>query len=167
MICVDTLPELMHSISKRSIHIWRTSNLITDILILILCIGLLITSYSFHWYQWIIITLWIVIPIIPLGMIWSVAMEPKWKYTYWTYGFNEHYVRFQHGRLFSKQVVIPMSKIQFVETEQGPLLRSNNVETITIGTMGTPHKIPMLAREDAHILKEHIATYAQVKEVDV
>lgn len=163
---MHALPKLAHSISPHSIRIWRITNLISEIIFLIILIGLLIASYQFDWYHWITVVLWIVAAIVPLGMIWSIIFEPIWKYNYWSYGFDEHYIRFKQGRLFMKQTVIPMTKIQFVETEQGPLLRSNNVHTITIGTMGTPHKIPMLAEEDARILKEHISTYAQIKEVD-
>lgn len=164
---MDTLPQLIHSISPRSIRVWRTTNLISEFIILILLIGLLIASYHFDWYRWITIVLWIIIAILPLGMIWSIVFEPKWKYNYWSYGFDESYIRLQSGRLFMSQSVIPMSKIQFVETEQGPLLKANHLYTVTIGTMGTPHKIPMLPAEDAHTLKTHIANYAQMKEVDV
>lgn len=164
---MHTLPKLTYHISPHSIRIWRLTNLIVEILVLITVCGALFASYYFGWYQWVNIVLWILVGVIPLGMIWSVGLEPAWKYNNWSYGFNETYIRFQHGRLFMKQVVVPMAKIQFVETEQGPLLRSYRVHTVTIGTMGTPHKIPNLSDKDAHVLKAHIAKYAQIKEVDV
>lgn len=164
---MDPLPHMTEPISKHAIRIWRMTNAITEFVILIILAGLLFTSYYFHWYDWVTIVLWILIAIVPIGIVWSVVIEPKWKYTNWKYGVNQFFIRFTRGRLFKTQTVIPMSKIQFVEVEQGPLLRLNHVHTITIGTLGGSHKIPMLPEEEAFALRKQIANYAQIKEVDV
>ncbi len=163
---MDPLPNMTNPISKHAIRIWRITNLLSEFVLLNLLVILLILSIYFHWYNWITIVLWILIALIPVGITWSVIIEPKRKYSYWKYGVNEHFIRFTYGRLFTTQTVIPMAKVQFVELEQGPLLRQYDVHTITIGTLGDTHKIPILPEKEVFALRKQIANYAQIKEVD-
>lgn len=163
---ISTLPDLDQNISKRAINVWRLSNILVEGIIYVILIGLLWTSNYFDWYQWITIILWVSVITAPLGLVWSIVFEPKFKQKYWKYGINEHFIYLKHGRFFSNTVVIPMTKVQYVEAEQGPLLRKYNLSTITIGTLGDKHTIPALFNQKAAELRTEIASHARLKEVE-
>lgn len=163
---MDTLPKLENNIAKQAVKIWRLTNILWEISIYLVFIALLFLSYYFTWIDWIRVVLWVLICIMPLGMIWSIGFEPRLKQRYWKYGVNERFVYLKHGRFFSTQIVIPMTKVQYVEAEQGPLLRKYQLYTLTIGTLGASHAIPALPEVEALALRAHISNEARLKEVE-
>ncbi|WP_308737420.1 PH domain-containing protein [Paenibacillus sp. PCH8] len=59
-----------------------------------------------------------------------------------------------------------MAKVQSVTTNQGPLMRKYGLYSVTVGTMGSGHHIPALPEEVAFALRNQIASYARINEVD-
>ena len=59
-----------------------------------------------------------------------------------------------------------MTKIQSISTNQGPLLRKYDFYSISIDTMGSSHSIPALPKEKAIELRNQIAYFAKIKEVE-
>lgn len=163
---MNTLPKLENNISKRAIKVWRLNNIIVEMIFYIGAVGLLWTSYHFEWYRWITIVLWILVFAAPVGMIWSIFFEPVFKQKHWKYGINEHFIHLKYGRFFATHIVIPMTKVQYVEAEQGPLLRKYHLYTVTIGTLGEKHTIPALPDQEALKLRAQIANHARLKEVE-
>lgn len=86
---------------------------------------------------------------------------------YWGYAINEHDIDIQHGIIVIKRSLIPMHKIQHVDTEHGPILRLFKLATLSISTAGTKHKIPALHQERAEALRQQIAHLARMSEEDV
>jgi len=163
---MGTLPKLENNISQRAIPVWRLTNIIAEVIFYLIIVGLLWASYYFDWYRWAVIVLWLLVTVIPFGMLWSICFEPKFKQRHWKYGINEHFIYLKYGKFFATETVIPMTKVQFVEAEQGPLLRKYQLYTITIGTLGEKHTIPALSDEEAFSLRAQIASHARLKEVE-
>ncbi len=63
-------------------------------------------------------------------------------------------------------MTIPMTKIQGVSTTQGPILRRYQLRSITVETMGSSYSIPALEEKVAYELRDNIAEYAKIKEVE-
>lgn len=59
-----------------------------------------------------------------------------------------------------------MTKIQSVATEQGPILRKYGLYSVSVETMGSSHTIPALPKDVAVELRNQIAQYAKIKEVE-
>jgi len=72
----------------------------------------------------------------------------------------------KHGALKKVHQIVPMAKVQSVTTNQGPLLRKYGLYSVSIGTMGSSHTIPALPEEVALELRNQIASYARINEVD-
>ena len=70
------------------------------------------------------------------------------------------------GALVEEYKIVPMTKIQSVATNQGPLLRKYGLYNLTVETMGSSHMIPALPTVVANELRNRIAEYAKLKEVD-
>src|SRR5690625_6421028 len=94
-----------------------------DVIVLIILGGLLWAGYYFDWYRWLKVILWILLGISPFAVIWSIIIDPILIQRYWRYGMDENFVRLKHGKFFTIDTVVPMKKIQYVEAEQGPILR--------------------------------------------
>jgi len=66
-----------------------------------------------------------------------------------------------------KRTLIPMVRVQHVDTAQGPILKKYDLSNISISTAATTHIIPMLITEDADRLRSRISELARVAEDDV
>ncbi|GGB55662.1 PH domain-containing protein [Virgibacillus dakarensis] len=163
---MNIINEPDNHISQDAVTVWRISNSIGEGIALIVLAGLLWAGYYFDWYHWIIIVLWVLIVLTPISAIWSVFMEPLLLQKYWRYGINEEFVQLKHGILNEEHIIIPMTKVQYVEAKQGPLLRKYKLYTLSIGTMQSSHSIPALPEHEALMLRDEIAHKAKLKEVD-
>lgn len=160
------LLEPTKRISKNAVTVWRITNALIDLIGILIGIGLLWASYTFDWYRWIVIVLWVLLILAPLFAIWSVIIEPKLLHRYWRYGIDQNYVRLRYGIINRTEAVVPMTKIQYVEANQGPLMRRYNLYSLTIGTMSSSHDIPALPKEEAFALRDQISHHAKLNEVE-
>lgn len=83
-------------------------------------------------------------------------------YRRWRWDVTDTQVRLQSGLIIIKRTVIPMARIQHVDTSQGPILRLFDLSEVHVSTAAGPHKIPMLAEKDAAGIRDRIAALAQV-----
>lgn len=163
---MTTIPQPENQISKDAITVWRITNITVDAIALVILIGLHWAGIHFNWFHWITAILWILIGLTIIFAIWDVLIEPRVLYKYWRFGMTEEFVQLKHGVFSHKHIVIPMTKIQYVEATQGPLLRKYGLYTITVGTMRSSHAIPALPETQAFLLRDSIAERARLKEVE-
>jgi len=100
-----------------------------------------------------------------LGAVWSF-INPFLLYKNWRYDVDEEFLQLKSGVLYEEHQLVPMTKIQSVATKQGPLLRKYGLCSISIETMGSSHTIPALPKDVAIKLRNQIAHYAKIKEVE-
>lgn len=97
-------------------------------------------------------------------VLWNVLWYQRVKQTRFHYVINEWEVRLRFGVLIHGEAILPMTKVQFVERKQGPLLRYFRLQTIRIGTAGGVHEIPALHEEVAQALLKVLSVYARIEE---
>lgn len=153
-------------ISKDAIKVWRITNLIIHLIVLVIGIGLITAAFYFNWYQWIKITFLVLFGLEILSLIWDVAIEPVLLQRYWRYDISSEYVQIKHGVFYVKHTMMPMTKVQYVTAKQGPLLRKYKLYTLQLGTMSSSFDIPALPEDTALALRSQIADYAKIKEVE-
>ena len=78
-----------------------------------------------------------------------IFLFPKISWLRWRYEVRESEIELQHGLFIVKRTLIPMVRVQHVDTSQGPILRKYNLAGITISTAATNHTIPALVMEEA------------------
>lgn len=131
----------------------------------IILAGVFWLYFYFNWPSW---AFWILIALLVIsvcGTFWSFV-EPKLLYRSWSYQWNEEYLQLSYGVLKKEWVTVPMTKIQSVSTVQGPLMKRYNTRSVKVETMGSSYTIPGLEEDIALSLREVIAEYAKLKEVD-
>ncbi|RMD02487.1 hypothetical protein D9O40_06105 [Clostridium autoethanogenum] len=74
---------------------------------------------------------------------------PFLEYKQWKYGIFEDKIELIEGIIIRKRTIIPVSRIQNLKIEQGPIERMCKIASVNIITAGGTHKIPAIAVEDA------------------
>lgn len=87
---------------------------------------------------------------------------PPLAYRRWRFGIDDEEIDLQHGRLWVERVLIPMARVQHVDTETGPLERRLGLASVRIHTASGGFEIPALDVERAAELRTRIARLARV-----
>lgn len=153
-------------LSKDAVKVWIIRDTIGNLIGFIVLAVLFILDYKYSWPGWIGWILLAITIVSVIGTVWSIKMEPILHYKNWRYDVNEEFLQLNSGIFNEKHELIPMTKIQSVATNQGPLLRKYGLYSISIKTMASSHDIPALSRETAIELREQIAHFAKIKEVE-
>jgi hypothetical protein len=101
----------------------------------------------------------LMIPVAALGVAWTVWV-PAASYRHFTYQVGDVDVRVMHGWWTRRVAVVLHSRIQHVDTRQGPVERALGLATVVIytaGSMGAMVGIPGLAEGDAEALRDRLA----------
>jgi uncharacterized protein len=151
-------------ISERALTVWKTAAIISSMIGWIITIAVLVLTIIFDWVFWIF---GILIALSIIESILSIFILPKLKWKRWRYEVHEHEIDLQRGVFIVKRTIIPMNRVQHVDTQQGPLLRKHHLATVTISTAATVHEIPALDLEEADQLRDSISRLARVDEDDV
>lgn len=155
--------EPQNQINRRALTVWRISAAIAVIFILLLYIGYVIVSTIFDFPIWIAILLFVLLVIYS---ILAIVIVPSIRWKRWRYEVFDEEIDIQYGKFVVRRVLIPMVRVQHVDTIQGPLLRKHNLATVTISTAATIHEIPALNLDEADQLRDTISKLARVVDDD-
>jgi len=154
----------VNQISPKGLKVWRLYGMMHSAIIFVIAIGIC----AMNW--WLEGPLWIYVVSLVIFVIYTyifVYLFPKLRWLRWRYEVREEEIELQHGLFIIKRTLVPMVRIQHVDTEQGPILRKYDLASITISTAATNHTIPALRTNEADELRMRISTLARVAEDDV
>lgn len=154
----------MYQIPPKARTVWRLYGLFQTLFLAVIAAGVIFLTVIFDWPQFI---LYIAIAVV-LGVgILSIVVFPNIRWNVWRYEVREQEIEIQSGLFVVTRTLIPMVRVQHVDTEQGPILKKYNLANISISSAATVHTIPMLLTEDADELRGKISELARVAEEDV
>ncbi|MGM7703604.1 PH domain-containing protein [Pseudalkalibacillus sp. Hm43] len=156
--------EPSQQIAPKALSVWRISGALNSLFFLAVSIGsvVLVTLTD--------LPIWVPVVVIVLSILLSYIMiqvVPKIRYRIWRYEVREYEIELKFGLFIIRRVLIPMVRVQHVDTKQGPLLRHYNLSSVTISTAATIHEIPALDNETADQVRDFISNMARVTEEDV
>ncbi|MDN4606333.1 PH domain-containing protein [Sporosarcina highlanderae] len=151
-------------ISKKGLKVWRLYGLIQTIILAVLAIGGGVLTYFLEgpWWIYAVETVFLLI----IGYL-LIILFPKVRWMRWRYEVRDSEIELQHGIFIVKRTLIPMVRVQHVDTSQGPILRKYGLAEISISTAATVHTIPALIMAEADELRGRISVLARVAEDDV
>jgi uncharacterized protein len=158
------LSEPQKRISERALTVWRITGVIITLLLLFFLGGVITLNVIFDWPIWISV---VAIILFLLAAYIDSFLVPNLRWKHWRYEVREQEIEIQRGIFIIKRTLVPMVRVQHVDTEQGPLLRKYNLATVTISTAATIHVIPALDVEEAEEMRHAISRLARVAEEDV
>lgn len=154
----------VNQISEKGLKVWRLYGIMQTVLILLLAIGAGVFTYLFEGPWWIYA---IAAAVVLLYAYLFIYLFPKVRWMRWRYEVRESEIELQHGLFIVKRTLIPMVRVQHVDTSQGPILRKYDLAGITVSTAATNHTIPALITAEADELRSRISVLARVAEDDV
>lgn len=154
-------PEPSKSLSRKALPAWRLQAFVESLFVALVPIAYGVLLYFFQFPFWI---LWGLIGCYLLYLFLFVYLLPPLRWKRWRYDVLAEEIDLKHGVFIVKRTLIPMSRVQHVDTEQGPLLRRYQLAAVSISTAATVHRIPSLTIEVADELRDRIAQLAAVAE---
>lgn len=157
------------SIGRNAVKTWMIGRVITSIIILtvyILINHLLIIPKFYHisMVKYLMNILGFIIVLISIldSFVW-----PFLEYQQWKYGIFEDKIELIKGIIVRKKIIIPISRIQNLKIEQGPIQRIYKITSINIITAGGCHVIPAIPVEEAEIISERLKRTIEMGERNV
>lgn len=151
-------------ISKKALPVWRITGALNSLIALLICGGAVALSIIFEWPSWVIA---IAVILLLMEAYFFIYLFPQIKWKRWRYEVREQEIELQQGIFIIKRTLIPMIRVQHVDTRQGPILRKYNLATVTVSTAATVHEIPALELEEAEEMRVFISKLARVADEDV
>jgi uncharacterized protein len=156
--------EPQKRISPKALKVWKIYGVFETLIVAAVAAGAITLTVMFEWPQWIIAA---AVAVLILFTYLFVFFIPTIKWKRWRYEVREQEIELQRGIFIVKRTLVPMVRVQHVDTVQGPILKKYELATITISTAATVHEIPALDVEEADELRNSISQLARVAEDDV
>ncbi|MEK4298420.1 PH domain-containing protein [Oceanobacillus sp. FSL W8-0428] len=152
-------------IATDAIKAWQLTAHIYTLIFLLITIGAIAVYIIFDF-----LPIWIIFIIAGLTIVeWIITawIIPKLRWRRWRYQVYDQEIYIQHGILIVTRTIVPMIRVQHVDTQQGPILKKYKLATLEISTAATTHQIPALSEEEASDLRDQISELARVEQDDV
>jgi membrane protein YdbS with pleckstrin-like domain len=86
-----------------------------------------------------------------------VGVVPGMRWRRWRYEIRPDEVDLQRGIFWISRTLVPLARIQHVDTRQGPLQRRFGLSTVVFYTAAGPNQIPELSAPVAADVRDRIA----------
>ena len=147
--------EPAERLDPRAIRLWRITGLIN---MLPLLIGAGVAFWAlvrFGDYSLFVAGL-PVLAMLVLGVA-IVGVVPPLRWRMWRYEIRPDEIDLQRGILWIERTLVPLARIQHVDTRQGPLQRRFGLSTVVFYTAAGPNRIPELSTQVAAEVRDRIA----------
>lgn len=155
---------LWRRIDQRAPKVWRLTHGLVSLILWLVVAGAFTLHITVGLSQLVV---WMMGACVLLYSIIVVLIMPTRQWLRWSYYIVEDEIHLRHGVWFVKQTVIPMVRIQHVDTKQGPFLRRYGLSSVTFSTAAGSHEIPALSVEVADEVRNMIVRLAKVSNEDV
>lgn len=149
---------------REAVTTWRIGIALFSTTLLALPLFLWIVTLETDMPSWIIYTL--AIAIVLIMTLWGFLV-PEIRWRRWRYQIDEEEIDLQRGVIIITRTLVPVKRIQHVDTRQGPILRRFGLSDVTISTAATTHRIPALTDETAEEVRDQISRYVRLAREDV
>jgi membrane protein YdbS with pleckstrin-like domain len=95
------------------------------------------------------------------ALVTGTILVPELRWRRWRWEVREHEIDLQRGILVVRRTLIPMARVQHVETERGLIGQALGLSTVEIHTAAGSHEIPLLRDGDAGTIRARIAELAR------
>ncbi|WP_409343256.1 PH domain-containing protein [Paenibacillus sp. MBLB4367] len=156
--------EPLNRLDGKALFVWRWSGALTTLISLAIVVALIVLTIRFDWPVWISVAAGL---LTALEGLLVILLVPRLRLNRWRYEIREQEIDLLRGIVVRKRTVIPMVRVQHVDTQQGPLMRKYGLSSVTFSTAAGQHEIPALANEEADRVRIQIAELARVNDEDV
>jgi membrane protein YdbS with pleckstrin-like domain len=102
----------------------------------------------------------IALALVLVALVVGTPLVPELRWRRWRWEVREHEIDLQRGILVVRRTLIPMARVQHVDTTSDVIDQQFGLATVQIHTAAGSHKIPLLSTHDAAELRDRIAELA-------
>ena len=102
---------------------------------------------------------WLLLPLLVLAV--GVIAVPELRWRRWRYEVRDHEIDLRHGTVRITRTLVPMLRVQHVDTTQGPIDQALGLATVVVHTAAGATTIPALEEDHAGRLRDRIAALAR------
>jgi len=151
-------------IHPKAIKAWRITGFFYVLPLFIIPLWMLGYDEAFSMPSWLAVLAVYLVPVLLLVLIF-VLSALRWKR--WRYDITEQEIDLMRGIIILKRTLVPVNRIQHVDTRQGPIYKMFGLSSVTISTAATTHEIPALSDDIAARLQTHISALVRKVKEDV
>ena len=104
---------------------------------------------------------WLVLLVAVAGGAAAIAVVPRLRHRRWRYAVRDTEIDIRHGTFVVRRTVVPIRRVQHVETESGPVQSLFEVASVAFFTAAGKTEIPALRRGEAELVRARIARLAR------
>lgn len=153
-----------HRLDPRMLRVWYVSDAIGIAVVALLAVA-----------AWVVVRhlggdvfwVYLVAGVAELVCVGDLLVSPRVEMATWRYDVTPTDVDLYHGVFVKKRVLVPLVRVQHVQTKQGPILRAHGLASVTVSTAGESFEIPGLAEDEAAALRDRVAELARLAKEDV
>lgn len=112
-----------------------------------------------QWVPW-----WLTVGAALLATIVLAGVVPRLRWRRWRYEVREEEVDLVRGSFVVRRTIIPIRRVQHVDTESGPLQESSGLATVTFHTAAGGIAIPGLRKSEAERVRGRVAELARTRD---
>lgn len=136
------LPRPERRVASRAPLYWRLRGGLVAVVLLVVAA---VVQFTVHPLTPLAVGMWLVVVVVAVV---EVLVMPRWRYTVHRWDVNQEAVSTQTGWWVSELRVAPISRVQTVDTERGPLMRLFGLSTVTVTTASSKGALHIPALED-------------------
>jgi uncharacterized protein len=99
------------------------------------------------------------VPII--GLLVCAPLVPMLRWRRWRWEVRPDAIDIQHGTVTIRRTLVPMLRVQHVDTRRGVFEQALDLATVVVHTAAGSHSIPLLRVADADEVRDRIADLAR------
>ena len=95
------------------------------------------------------------------GLVVSAVLVPSLRWRRWRWEVRPEAIDIRHGTFTIRRTLVPMLRVQHVDTRRNPVEQSLDLATVVVHTAAGSHTIPLLRVTDAAEVRDRIAELAR------
>jgi membrane protein YdbS with pleckstrin-like domain len=147
--------EPAERLDPRAIKLWRITGLL-NLLPLLVGAGFAVWALMRFGSVSFFVAVLPLLAVLVLGVV-VVGVAPGLRWRRWRYEIRPDEIDLQRGILWVGRTLVPLARIQHVDTRQGPLQRRFGLSTVVFYTAAGPNQIPELSTPVASGVRDRIA----------
>lgn len=137
-----------HRLPEQVRTLWMTRQCLTTGAFLAACVAAAIACWHWQWWTWQPYAIAILAAISAIDLL-TQPLQTRYEYAFHQFLIDQHDMQLSKGWLWRTTTTIPFTRVQHVDTQQGPLLRHFGMTEVVIHTASGEHSIAALSNRDA------------------
>ncbi len=152
--------EPRETLDPRARRVWTLGDLLMAVILTTMAWGVTYTLWRLLEFDRL--ATFVVPGAFAVALVAWAFIRPEIEFRQWRFEIRDDEVDLLHGVITRTRQVVPMSRIQHVDTSRGPLQRRYGLATVQFFTAAGAMEIPQLSVERAEQVRDQIAALAKV-----